>query len=208
MSGRVTSSDDVHHLIADTDVLIAYGRLECWDVVQEWLNITTTQKCYNELSEHTNPKPGERYASEAKARKAAAECVLGAINSEHSGFNWTYCGESVELGEHSIPLVVEQHADRVDAILMMDKGRDDRQEGGRAYVKRKLNLKALGVTLPSIGVPLARLAQADVLSEDAACAAINEVTEKEGWRSRGALRRVWRDVPLECDETPSFIAEE
>lgn len=200
------SDDSVHPLLADTDALVAYARLDCWDVVRTNLHVTTTNTCYRELRGHANRSGSERYDTEANARAEAARKVIAAIDDEHSTITNVFCGRSeLSLGEHSLPPVANQYSDVVDAILMMDEGDPRRAEGGRAYVRRKLDLEESGIELPSLGVPLGILAMEGRLTEEQACAEINAIAEKEGWKSRSALERIWEAVPLDCDEEPDFL---
>lgn len=194
----------MHRIIADTDALVAYARLDCWDVIRSELPVTTTRKCYNELTGHTNLEAGEKHDPEMIATKEAAQRVLDALD-DSSSFTWKYCGQSVRTGEESVADLASQYSDVVEAILMMDSGVDDRGEGGRALIKRKLDLEELGITMPALGVPIGVLAENGRLSEEEACAAINQIAEREGWKSRGALRRIWESVPLECSEEPDFF---
>ena len=101
--------------------------------------------------------------------------------------------------------MVKQNPDTIEIILMMDSGDTQMADGGRSYVRRQLDLKDVGVAMPSLGVPLGLLAQQEVLSEDEACVNINEIAEREGWTSRNALKRIWEGVPLDCDQEPDFI---
>jgi hypothetical protein len=168
--------------------------------------VTTTNACYRELTEHTNLSGSEKHEPEANARATAAQNVLDAIDDDASPISRKFCGKSdISLGEHSIPPLAKQYPDAVEAILMMDKGDTDRAEGGRAYVRRKLDLDELALELPSLGVPLGILAKEGYLTEAQACAEINEIAEKEGWQSRSALERIWKSVPLDCHEEPDFL---
>jgi len=101
--------------------------------------------------------------------------------------------------------LVRQNIDDAEIILMMDRGDTEMAAGGRSYVRRQLDLKDKGVTMPSLGVPIGLLAQEGIISEDIACSSINEIAEKEGWTSRTALKRIWEGVPLDCDQEPDFI---
>ena len=196
----------VHPILADTDALIAYARLDCWDVIRSHLYLTTTNVCYRELLDHTDLLGGEKYDADANTRADAAQRVLDAIEDETATITREFCGQSgITLGELSLPPLAKQHPDAVEAILMMDKGNEDRAEGGRAYIQRKLNLEELGIELPSLGVPLGILAKEGYLTEDEACSEINDLAEKEGWKSRSALERIWKNVPLDCDQEPDFL---
>lgn len=198
--------EPVHPFVADTDALIAYARLECWDVIQSQLLVTTTNVCYRELRGHTSLSGAEKYDSEAQARATAAQNVIDALENERSTFTRTFCGQSgISLGEHSLPPLVQQYPDVVEAILIMDEGGPDRTESGRAYIRRKLDLDTVGIVLPSLGTPLGILAREGYLTEEQACAEINALAEKEGWQSRSALQRIWEGVPLECEEEPDFF---
>lgn len=200
------SEGPVHPFLADTDALIAYARLDCWDIIQVHLYVTTTNTCYRELQDHTTLSGSDKFDSEAKAKAEAAQKVVDALDDESSSMTNVFCGRSgVSLGEHSLPPVAAQYSDTVEAILMMDKGDSLRGDGGRAYVRRKLDLEELGIELPSLGIPLGILAKEDCLTEEQACAEINAIAEKEGWQSRSALERIWRAVPLDCDEEPDFL---
>lgn len=194
----------VHRILADTDALLAYGRLDCWPTVRSTLAITTTRQCYNELTSHANLDRAARHDPEEQAKKAAAERVLDALDDESSPFGWTYCGESVRTGEESVARLAGQHSDDVQHVLMMDSG-SELAQGGRALLRRQLDLDVLDIELPSLGVPIGVLAENGHLSEGEACAAIDQISEREGWRSRGALRRIWEGVPLDCDEEPDFL---
>jgi len=200
------SDGPVHPILADTDALIAYARLDCWKTIRTHLFVTTTNVCYRELSEHTKLSGSEKHDPEANARATAAQNVLDAIDDDSSSISRKFCGQSgISLGEHSLPPLAKQHPDIVEAILMMDQGDTDRAEGGRAYVRRKLDLDELAIELPSLGAPLGILAKEGYLTEEQACAEINKIAEKEGWQSCSALKRIWESVPLDCDEEPDFL---
>jgi len=131
--------------------------------------------------------------------------VLDALDDD-STLDYEFCGAVQEVGEWSIVELVKQNPDAVEVILMMDSGDTEMAEGGRSYVRRQLDLQDIGVGMPSLGVPIGLLAQQEILSEDEACANINEIAEREGWTSRNALKRIWEDIPLDCDEEPDFIS--
>ncbi|WP_135825648.1 hypothetical protein [Halorussus ruber] len=196
----------VHPLVADTDALIAYARLDCWDVFSRHQNITTTNKCESEL--HTHKQSGEKdFATEEEESKGdAADRVLDALDTEESPMNVEFCGGSTrfDTGEESIKVLVEKNARDIDGILLMDSGDEELYEGGRAYLTRTLDLDVLNVGLLSLGVPVALLRQSGYISEETACAAIDDISEKEGWTSRKTLKHLWDEVPLNCDEKPSF----
>jgi IS605 OrfB family transposase len=136
----------------------------------------TTNVCYRELTEHANLSGSEKHEPGANARAAAAQNVLDAIDDDASPISRKFCGQSdISLGEHSIVPLAKQYPDAVEAILMMDKGDTNRAEGGRAYVRRKLDLDGLAIELPSLGVPLGILAKEGYLTEAQACAEINEI---------------------------------
>ena len=149
------SDGPVHSILADTDALIAYARLDCWPTIRSHLQMTTTNVCYRELTEHTNLSGGDKHDSEANARATAAQNVLDAIDDETSTITRAFCGKSdISLGEHSLPPLAKQNPETVEAILIMDAGNADRGEGGRAYIRRKLDLEELDIELPSLGVGL------------------------------------------------------
>lgn len=199
------SDGPVQPILADTDALIAYARLDCWNVIRSHLSVTTTNVCYRELRDHTDLSGGEKHDPEANARATAAQNVLDAIDDDTSPLTRKFCGQSgISLGEHSLPPLAKQYPDVIEAILIMDKGDTDRAEGGRAYIRRKLDLDELEIELPSLGVPVGILAKEGYLTEEQACAEINAIAEKEGWKSRSALARIWENVPLDCDEEPDF----
>lgn len=200
------SDGQLHPILADTDALIAYARLDCWNIIRSRLYVTTTNVCYRELRNHTNLSGGDKHDPEANARATAAQRVLDALEDDSSTISRMFCGQSgISLGEHSLPPLAKQFPDDVEAILIMDRGDMERGEGGRAYIRRKLDLDALDIELPSLGVPLGILATEGYLTEAQACAEINEIAEKEGWQSRSALERIWKNVPLDCDEEPDFL---
>ncbi len=101
--------------------------------------------------------------------------------------------------------MVKQNSDDLEIILMMDRGDTEMADGGRSYIRRQLDLRDIGVTMPSLGVPIGLLSQQGILSEDEACANINEIAEREGWTSYNALKRIWEGVPLDCDQEPEFL---
>lgn len=196
----------VHPLVADTDALIAYARLDCWEIFSSHQNVTTTNKCESELHDHKQEGENDFATEEEKSRGNAADRVIDALNAEESPINVESCGGPTrfDTGEESIKVLVEQNARDIDGVLMMDSGDEELYEGGRAYLTRTLDMDALNVGLPSLGVPLALLKQSGYISEDTACAAIDTISEKEGWTSRKTLKHLWDEVPLNCDEKPSF----
>lgn len=155
------------------------------------------------MNSHT--REANSFDEEERRRAEAAQRVLDALDDDCSTIDYEFCGSIQEQGEWSVVELVRQHPDDVEIILMMDRGDTEMAAGGRSYVRRKLDLDAIGVALPSLGVPIGLLAREGILSEDEACAHITDLAEREGWTSRMALRRIWEDVPLDCDQEPDFI---
>jgi hypothetical protein len=193
----------MQRIVADTDALIAYARLGCWTAIRDNLGITTTTTCYRELNIHS--KDTDSYNQKKKRKAKAAKNVLEALNDDDSTIEYEFCGSIQDEGEWSIVELVKQNTNAVEIILMMDSGDTEMAEGGRSYVRTRLNLKQIGVGMPSLGVPIGVLAQQKILSEDEACANINQISEREGWTSRNALKRIWEGVPLDCDQEPDFL---
>lgn len=193
----------IHSIVADTDALIAYARLDCWQDIIENLNICTTLTCYRELKVHHSDI--DSYEQRKQRRAEAAGKVISALDDDESTIDREFVGSIQDEGERSIVELVRQNKNDIEVILMMDSGDSEMAEGGRSFVRNRLNLKQIGVTMPSLGVPIGVLAQNDILSEEDACANINEIAEKEGWTSKSALERIWEGVPLDCDEEPDFF---
>jgi len=135
----------------------------------------------------------------------AAQRVLDTLDDNDVTLDYEFCGSIQDEGEWSVVELVKQNPDEAEVILMMDSGDTEMAEGGRSYVHRQLDLTDIGVAMPSLGVPIGLLVQQGILSEDDACAYINDIVEREGWTSRNALKRIWEGVPLDCDEEPEFI---
>ena len=161
----------MQRIVADTDALIAYARLGCWTAIRDNLGITTTTTCYRELNIHS--KDTDSYNQKKKRKAEAAKNVLEALNDDDSTIEYEFCGSIQDEGEWSIVELVKQNTNAVEIILMMDSGDTEMAEGGRSYVRTRLNLKQIGVGMPSLGVPIGVLAQQKILSEDEACANIN-----------------------------------
>ena len=161
----------MQRIVADTDALIAYARLGCWTAIRDNLGITTTTTCYRELNIHS--KNTDSYNQKKKRKAKAAKNVLEALNDDDSTIEYEFCGSIQDEGEWSIVELVKQNTNAVEIILMMDSGDTEMAEGGRSYVRTRLNLKQIGVGMPSLGVPIGVLAQQKILSEDEACANIN-----------------------------------
>jgi hypothetical protein len=163
----------------------------------------TTTTCYRELNQHS--RDADSFDEAKQQRAEAAQRVLDALDDDSTALDYEFCGSIQEQGEWSVVELVKQNTDDIEIILMMDRGDTEMAEGGRSYVRRHLDLKELGVAMPSLGVPLGVLAQQGILSEDEACVNINQIAEREGWTSRNALKRIWEGVPLDCDQEPDFI---
>lgn len=159
--------------------------------------------CYRELKNHHSDS--DSYDQEKRRRAEAAGRVISALDNDKSTIDLEFVGSVQDEGERSIVELVRQNEDNIEAILMMDSGDSEMAEGGRSFVRNRLNLKQIGVTMPSLGVPIGILVQNDILSEEEACSNINEISEKEGWTSKSALERIWEGVPLDCDEEPDFF---
>lgn len=177
--------------------------MDCWPAIRENLGITTTTTCYRELNLHSQET--DSFAEEDQQRAEAAQRVLDALNDDGSSLGYEFCGSIQDEGEWSVAEMVKQHSDAIEIILMMDSGDTEMADGGRSYIRRQLDLKDIGVAMPSLGVPIGLLAQQEVLSEEEACININKIAEREGWTSRNALKRIWKGVPLDCDQEPAFI---
>ena len=193
----------IHSIVADTDALIAYARLDCWQDIIDNLNISTTLTCYRELKVHHSDI--DSYDQRKQSRAEAAGKVISALDDDESTIDREFVGSIQDEGERSIVELVRQNKNDIEVILMMDSGDSEMAEGGRSFVRNRLNLKQIGVTMPSLGVPIGVLAQNDILSEEDACANINQIAEKEGWTSKSELERIWEGVPLDCDEEPDFF---
>lgn len=192
----------IHHIVADTDALIAYARLDCWTEIRNNLEITTTTTCYRELKGHS--KGTDSFDRSIKRKAEAAERVLQALDDDTSTLEFEFCGAVQEEGEWSIVELVKQNRNKIEIILMMDSGDSEMAEGGRSYVRNRLELRQIGVGMPSLGVPIGVLAEQSIISEDTACVNINQISEREGWTSQNALKRIWEGVPLDCDQEPDF----
>jgi hypothetical protein len=177
--------------------------LDCWPAIRNNLGITTTTTCYRELKLHS--QGADSFDAKNQQRADAAQRVLNALDDDKSALDYEFCGSIQDEGEWSVAEMVKQNSDTIEIILMMDSGDTQMADGGRSYVRRQLDLKDVGVAMPSLGVPIGLLAQQEVLSEDEACVNINEIAEREGWTSRNALKRIWEGVPLDCDQEPDFI---
>lgn len=183
--------------------MIAYARLDCWLAVRSNIAISTSTTCYRELNSHS--KKTNSFNEEERLRAESAQRVLDALENDDSPLAYEFCGTIQDEGEWSVVELVRQNPDDVEVILMMDRGDTELAAGGRAYVRQQLDLNEIGVSMPSLGVPIGLLAKQDILSEDEACTHIHEIAQREGWITRNALKRVWEGVPLDCDQEPEFI---
>lgn len=207
MSAPTSSGKSVHRLVADTDALVAYGSLNVFPDLASNVGITTTQKCYGELKDHTTLERGERYDPHAKARKEAAETVLSSIDDDSTVLNWAYCGESnIQTGEESILELLKQYANDVEGVLMMDDSDSDRADSGRELIANRLDDQALNkFNFFAVGFPIVVLFQQKTLSQKKACAAIDNISSSQGWKSDSALRRIWDDLSINCPQEPEFL---
>jgi hypothetical protein len=197
------NSSNIHPLLIDTDAIIALANSNCWSAVVQNVGLTTTQACRHELQDHR--RGGSEFAREGSwsyRRHRGATNALDSLNDRNSVFNDVPCHVSdihSDSGEGSIAYLLEQHSDEIEAVIMMDSGRNDEFErGGRELVRFIADTEQHGIRFTSPAFPLAVLYQNDLITKEEFCEETGRIIDEEDWTSYSAVKRMWEDIPVDC----------
>ena len=199
----------VHPLLIDTDAIIALANSNCWSVVVQNVGLTTTQACRHELQSHR--RQGSEFArkgSRSYRRHRGATNALDSLNDRDTVFNDVPCHVSdshSDSGEGSIAYLVEQHPSDVEAVIMMDSGKNNEFErGGRELVRFIADIEQYNIRFTSPAFPLAVLYQNSLITKKEFCEETGQIIKEEDWTSYSAIKRMWEHIPVDCSEYLDF----
>lgn len=185
-----------HPVIVDTDALIAVANTTLWTRIVDRLRLTTTNVCYQELERHV--RENSEYAPEGTRERWLHDGSTNALepfDDDNETFTVVPCvprPHGADAGEASIQTEIEQHTERYQFAILMDKH-------GRQAINRTFD-EADGATGRAVAPTflLYLLFDAGECTEAEFCQACGEILRGEGWTGYQAIQAAWEAIPVDC----------
>lgn len=183
-----------HPVLADTSTLIAVANTEQWGLLNERLELTTTNVCKHELRTHGEASSYPPEGSREHYLKRGSQRVLDRLNDDDSSWSCVTVvprPHGPDAGEESLKQEVSEHPGPYQVISLLDSA-------ARRSIRRLIADQ--GYDIDVVGPPylLYILLDNDLISKTEFCEATVAMIRTEGWTGYEVVKSAWASIPVDC----------
>jgi len=184
-------------ILVDTDALIAVANSPLWERISEYIGLTTTNVCQQELHRHRN----ENRASAPEGSRPyrlhhGSARVLEALEDDETPLTRVVSiprPHGADAGEQSLEQLLVQYPEAVEYVVLMDAH-------GRRSIRREIQDRELTARVVPPTFLFYILYDNDLISREAFCEACAELLASEGWTGYQAVNAAWEGIPVDCSD--------
>jgi len=192
------AADDTRYpILVDTDALIAVANSSLWAQLTEYIGLTTTKVCKQELERHVeNTRETAPGGSRTHRLNHGSRAALKALEDDEIPLTQVTSvprPHGADAGEESLRQEVLQNPAAVDYVILMDAA-------GRRSIRGAINDQNETIRVVAPPFLFYILYDNDLISRREFCEACGELLEREGWTGHNAVKAAWEGIPIDCSD--------